>query len=78
MRNTDYREFGGVPLLGVRGGCFIGHGRSKAKAIRSSIAQATEFCEADLHHKIRDKVAELHAQEERVLGRRCTGEVSTP
>ena len=68
-RRTDYQEYGAVPLLGVRGGCFIGHGRSRAKAIRNSIRQAEEFCRADLHTKIRDKVAELHAQEEKVLGR---------
>lgn len=76
LRHTDYQEFGAVPLLGVRGGCFIGHGRSRAKAIRNSIAQAVEFCEAGLHGKIRDKVAELHAQEKKVLGRLSSEEVS--
>lgn len=68
-RRTDYREHGAVPLLGVRGGCFIGHGRSNPKAIHSSIRRAVEFCRADLDQSIREKVAELHAQEERLLGR---------
>jgi glycerol-3-phosphate acyltransferase PlsX len=68
-RRTDYREYGAAPLLGVEGGCFIGHGRSNARAIRNSILRAVEFVTADLHHKIRDKVAELHSQEERLLGR---------
>jgi phosphate acyltransferase len=67
-RRTDYREYGAAPLLGVRGGCFIGHGRSNPRAIRSSILRAVEFVSADLHTKIRDKVAELHDQEERLLG----------
>ena len=65
---TDWSEYGAVPLLGVRGGFFIGHGRSGARAIRNAIQRAVEFCEADLHNKIRDKVAELHAEEERLLG----------
>ena len=69
-RRTDYRETGAVPLLGVRGGCFIGHGRSGPKAIRSSIRRAMEFCERDLHNKIRERVAVLHSEEERLLGQR--------
>lgn len=59
QRRTDYAEFGAVPLLGVEGGCFIGHGRSNAKAIRNAIRGAAEFCAAELHLAIRAKVAEL-------------------
>jgi len=66
-RRTDYSEFGGAPLLGVEGGCFIGHGRSNARAIQSAVRRAVEFSAAELHVKIRDKVAELHSQEERLL-----------
>jgi glycerol-3-phosphate acyltransferase PlsX len=55
-----------VPLLGVDGGCFIGHGRSNARAIRNAVRRAVEFCEADLSNKIRDKIAELHAEEARL------------
>jgi glycerol-3-phosphate acyltransferase PlsX len=66
-RRTDYRETGAVPLLGLEGGCFVGHGRSEVKAIRSAIRQAVDFCSAGLHDKIRSKVAELHEQEGRLL-----------
>ena len=64
-RRTDWSETGAVPLLGVRGGFFIGHGRSGEKAIRNAIRRAVEFCRDDLHNKIQAKVAELHTQEER-------------
>jgi phosphate acyltransferase len=67
-RRTDYREYGAAPLLGVDAGCFIGHGRSNARAVESSIRRAAEFTAADLAAKIRDKVAVLHSQEERLLG----------
>lgn len=67
-RRTDYREYGAAPLLGVDAGCFIGHGRSNARAIESSIRRAVEFTTADLAAKIRDRVAVLHSQEERLLG----------
>jgi len=66
-RRVDYREYGAAPLLGIEGGCFIGHGRSNPKAVRNSVRRAVEFCEADLHNRIRDKVAELHSREERLL-----------
>ena len=72
-RRTDYAEYGAVPLLGVAGGCFIAHGRSNAKAIRSSIQRAVEFSVAELHVKIRDKVAELHTAEARLASVAAAG-----
>ncbi|HEX2252597.1 MAG TPA: phosphate acyltransferase PlsX [Thermoanaerobaculia bacterium] len=67
-RRTDYREYGAATLLGVESGCFIGHGRSNARAIQSSVRRAVEFATAELAAKIRDKVAVLHSEEERLLG----------
>jgi len=64
---TDYTEYGGAPLLGINGGCFIGHGRSNAHAIQNAIRRAVEFSNARLDHKIRNKIAELASQEERRL-----------
>ena len=56
-----------------QGGCFIGHGRSNAKAIRNAIRRAVEFGQADLNAKIRDKVAELHAAEDRFAAHAAPG-----
>ncbi|MGH9507771.1 MAG: phosphate acyltransferase PlsX [Terriglobales bacterium] len=42
-RQLDYSEYGGAPLLGVRGVVIIAHGRSNAKAIQSAIRVAREF-----------------------------------
>lgn len=44
----DYSEYGGAPLLGVRGVSIIAHGRSDAKAIKNAIRVATEAVEKDL------------------------------
>jgi len=66
QRRTDYAEFGAVPLLGVQGGCFIGHGKSNAKAVRNALKSAAEFCAADLPGAIRDKLALLRSAEEQV------------
>ncbi|MCK9494231.1 MAG: phosphate acyltransferase PlsX [Dehalococcoidia bacterium] len=36
----DYRAFGAVPLLGVQGGVFIGHGRSDGAAVATALRNA--------------------------------------
>src|SRR5947208_5771728 len=65
---VDYSEYGAAPLLGVNGGCFIGHGRSNARAVQSAVRRAVEFSAAELHRKIHDKVAELQSQEDKLHG----------
>ncbi|HEX2035478.1 MAG TPA: phosphate acyltransferase PlsX [Chloroflexota bacterium] len=47
-RRLDYTEFGGAPLIGVRGAVFIGHGRSNAKAIANGIRTAAQAASGDL------------------------------
>ena len=42
-RKMDYAEYGGAPLIGVKGTCIICHGRSNPKAIKNAIRVATEF-----------------------------------
>ncbi len=42
FRKNDYHEFGGAPLLGVNGGCFICHGSSEARTIKAAIRVARE------------------------------------
>ncbi len=44
-KRSNYEEIGGAPLLGVDGVVIIGHGRSKAKAIRSAMIRAAETVE---------------------------------
>jgi glycerol-3-phosphate acyltransferase PlsX len=67
-QSTDPNEYGAAPLLGVRGGCFIGHGSSSSRGIFNSVRRAVEFCAADVHQKIRDRMAVMHSQEKRLLG----------
>jgi len=51
-KRMDYSEYGGAPLLGVRGVCIICHGRSNANAIKNAIRVAKEFCEANINQRI--------------------------
>ncbi|MGH9457557.1 MAG: phosphate acyltransferase PlsX [Thermoanaerobaculia bacterium] len=66
-RSTDYKEYGGAPLLGIRGGCVVCHGRSDAFAIKNAIRVAGDFAESRINDKIREKALELH-QKERAQG----------
>jgi glycerol-3-phosphate acyltransferase PlsX len=43
LKDFDYQEHGGVPLLGVNGVVIIGHGRSSPKAIKNMIFRAEEM-----------------------------------
>jgi glycerol-3-phosphate acyltransferase PlsX len=64
-KRMDYSEYGGAPLLGVRGGCIVCHGRSNAKAIKNAIRVAREFAVNRMDEKIQEKVGDLHAREQR-------------
>jgi glycerol-3-phosphate acyltransferase PlsX len=46
-RRLDYSEQGGAPLLGVRGLCIVGHGRSSPKAVRNAVAMAHRLARQD-------------------------------
>ena len=56
---VDYSEIGGAPLLGLKGACFIAHGRSSPKAIRNAIRGAVEFTEHGTSEKISKKLEEV-------------------
>jgi len=51
-KRVDYSEYGGAPLLGVKGICIICHGRSNANAIKNAIRVAAEFAGARINHRI--------------------------
>ncbi len=51
-KRLDYSEYGGAPLLGVRGVCIICHGRSNANAIKNAIRVAKEFSEGQVNQLI--------------------------
>jgi glycerol-3-phosphate acyltransferase PlsX len=59
----DYSEYGGAPMLGVKGCVIICHGRSSAKAVKNAIRFASEFARRSLAEKIQTSIAELHSRE---------------
>ena len=62
-KRIDYSEYGGAPLLGVKGGCIVCHGRSSAKAIKNAIRMARTFALNRIDVKIQEKISDLHNRE---------------
>lgn len=57
--DLDYSEYGGAPLLGVRGPVIKMHGSSDAKGVRNSIVRAIPFMEGDVVSLIEKAVGEI-------------------
>ena len=51
---ADSAEYGGAPLLGLKGLALVGHGRSDARAVRNGIATAARLVEGQLVQRLRD------------------------
>src|SRR3954470_13137171 len=53
----EYEEFGGGPLLGIRGACIICHGSSGARAIKNALRVAATMAEDRLNALIVEQLA---------------------
>ena len=58
-KRLDYSEYGGAPMLGVRGVCIVGHGSSGEKAVMNGIRVAAEFAQAEVNAGIEAALASL-------------------
>jgi glycerol-3-phosphate acyltransferase PlsX len=54
-KKHDYHEYGGAPLLGVNGSCFICHGSSQARTITAAIRAAHTYHD----HHVNDGIVEM-------------------
>lgn len=59
-KRLDHTEYGGAPLLGVKGVCIITHGSSNANAIKNAIRVAGEFAASGVNEKIEKGLAAIH------------------
>ncbi len=59
-KRLDHTEYGGAPLLGVKGVCIITHGSSNANAMKNAIRVAAEFSESEVNQSIERGLARLH------------------
>src|SRR5438105_15056647 len=59
-RRLDYSEYGGAPLLGIKGITIVCHGRSNSNAIKNAIRVASEFCRHDVNDAIEMEFKKLN------------------
>ncbi len=57
-KRLDYSEYGGAPLIGLRGLSVICHGRSNGNAIKNAIRVAKEFAENQLNAKLEAELSQ--------------------
>jgi glycerol-3-phosphate acyltransferase PlsX len=58
-KRLDYSEYGGAPLIGLRGVSIICHGRSSSNAIKNAIRVAKEFAENQVNTKLEAELSQL-------------------
>ncbi|TKJ33898.1 phosphate--acyl-ACP acyltransferase [bacterium (candidate division B38) B3_B38] len=56
---TDYSEYAGAPLLGIKETCIICHGRSSPKAIKNAIKIAADFYHNRGNQRIKEQILNL-------------------
>ncbi len=59
-QRIDYAEYGGAPLLGINGNCFIAHGSSCRKAIKNGIRLCAEFAEQKVNSHLLEELDKNH------------------
>ncbi|MCK5681557.1 phosphate acyltransferase PlsX [bacterium] len=59
-QRVDYSEYGGAPLLGINGNCFIAHGSSCRKAIKNGIRLCAEFAEQQVNTHLLNELDKNH------------------
>ena len=61
FRELDYSEYGGAPLLGVKGVSIISHGKSNARAIKNAVGVAVRAVDARMSEHIGRRLASSDA-----------------
>ena len=58
-KRLDYSEYGGAPLIGIRGVTIICHGRSSSNAIKNAIRVAKGFAENQVNAKLEEALSRV-------------------
>lgn len=59
LKDIDYSEYGGAPLLGIDGVAIIAHGRSDSKAVASALKVGERSCRHGVNARIAAQLAKL-------------------
>jgi len=60
-KTLDYAEYGGAPILGIKGVGIVCHGNSSAMAIKNAIKMAVDYAENDVERRLSEQIAGFKA-----------------
>ena len=63
QKRIDDSEYGGAPLLGLKGVAIVGHGSSNANAIKNAIRVAKQFAESGVNERLERELAMNHREQ---------------
>jgi phosphate acyltransferase len=55
-KRLDYSEYGGAPLLGLKGVAIVGHGASNPNAIKNAVRVTQQFAESAVNERIEQEL----------------------
>ena len=61
-RLFDYQEYGGAPLLGVKGNCIISHGSSSSRAIKNAVEEAWKMSKSRVTEHIESQIGGMKGE----------------
>jgi glycerol-3-phosphate acyltransferase PlsX len=61
-RLFDYQEYGGAPLLGVKGNCIISHGSSTSRAIKNAVEEAWKMIKSQVTQHIESQIHRMKGE----------------
>jgi glycerol-3-phosphate acyltransferase PlsX len=67
-KRVDYSEYGGAHLLGLKGVCIIGHGRSNSNAVKNAVKLAKDFVVNRVQEKIQNEIVGFYKNYGRTKG----------
>lgn len=62
QKRIDDSEYGGAPLLGLKGVAIVGHGSSNANAIKNAIRVAKQFAESGINQRMEQELSMNHRE----------------
>lgn len=63
-KQVDYAEYGGAPLIGIKGCSIISHGKSNSKAMKNAIFQALKFTSSNIYQNIEEEIGRFAKQQD--------------
>src|SRR4030042_1560292 len=61
QKTLDYEEYGGAPILGIKGVGIVCHGNSSAMAIKNAIKMAVDYVQNDAEGRLSEQIAGFNA-----------------